>query len=157
VVNIYPMKQFYFYITCLFFCSAAQATDSLPFPAAKNANEGGIQFQFNTTAPSDQRKDSVLIIFDRYNHTGAGIIYKVYSADKDHCITIPSVPAGKYYVTIQCLGLHRDRLEKLVRIKSKKKEKITIDLKDSEEFSKEKVVIPVYHPNFANLAVLKTK
>ena len=151
------MKQFYFYLTCLLFCSSAQATDSLPFPAGKNVNEGGIQFQFNTTAPCDQHKDSVLIIFDRYNRTGAGIICQVYAADKDHCITIPSVPAGKYYVTIQCLGLHRDRLEKLVRIKSKKKEKIRIDLKDSEEFSKEKVVIPAYHPNFANLAVLKTK
>jgi len=151
------MKQLYFYLTCLLFCATAQAHGFQPAPAAGPTHDGGIEFQFNTATSFGQHPDSVLIIFDRYNHTGAGIIYQVYSADKDHCIKIPSIPAGKYYVTIQCLGMHRDRLEKLVRIKSKKKEKIRINLEDAEAFSKDKVVIPAYHPNFANLAVLKTK
>jgi hypothetical protein len=151
------MKQFYLYLTCLLFCASAQSADSLPRPAAHNIREGGIQFRFNSIAPCQQHQDSVLIIFDRYNHTGAGIIFQVYSADKDHCIDIPSIPAGKYYVTIQCLGRHRDRLEKLVRIKPKKKEKVRINLEETEEFSKDKVIIPAYHPNFANMAVLRTK
>ena len=151
------MKQFYLYLACLLFCANAQSADSLPLPGSRNIREGGIQFQFNSISPCQQHEDSVLIIFDRYNRTGAGIIFQVYSADKDHCIDIPSIPAGKYYVTIQCLGRHRDRLEKLVRIKAKKKEKVRINLADAEAFSKDKVVIPAFHPNFAKMAVMQTK
>jgi hypothetical protein len=151
------MKQFYLYLICLLFCASAQSADSLPLPGFRNIREGGIQFQFNSIAPCQLHQDSVLIIFDRFNHTGAGIIFQVYNADKNHCIDIPSIPAGKYYVTIQCLGRHRDRLEKLVRIKSKKKEKVRINLEETEEFSKDKVVIPAFRPNFANMATMKQK
>ena len=163
--NIYPMKQFTLYLVCLLFAASSQAADR-PEPQPKPtsaqatkvaANQGQIQFQFNNVTASKEHKDSVLIIFDRTNHTGAGVIYQVYAADEAHCITIPAVPAGKYYVTIQCLGLHHDRMEKTVTIRSQKSEKVRINLEASEEFSKDKVVIPVYHPDFANLTVLKTK
>ena len=170
------MKQFYFFLICLLSAGATQAADYQILPGdgagtregtvatatrekavTSVVKAGTVQFQFNNVAPSKMHKDSVLIIFDRYNHTGAGIIYQVYTADDDHCITIPEVPAGKYYVTIQCLGMHHDRVEKLVSIKSKKNEKVRINLEDSEAFSKDKVVIPAYRPDFANLAVLKSK
>ena len=159
------MKQIYFYLVCLLFAASSQAADRpepQPKPASTQAakvaaNQGRIQFQFNNVTPNKEHKDSVLIIFDRANHTGAGIIFQVYSADEANCITIPDVPAGKYFVTIQCLGLHHDRMEKTVTIRSQKSEKVRINLEDSEEFSKDKVVIPAYRPDFANLAVLKTK
>ena len=172
------MKQIYLYLACLLLFVAAHAEKGLrPEPGrnaaetsatAKNAaaalkqslaaKQGTVQFHFNdVTAVANEHKDSVLIIFDRYNRTGAGVIYKVFAADKDHCITISDVPAGKYYVTIQCLGMHRDRVEKLVRIKAKKKEKVHINLDEVEAFSKDKVVIPAYRPNFTEMAVLKTR
>jgi hypothetical protein len=171
------MKQIYLCLACLLFMAATHAEQG-PWPEpGKNAAEtsattknaagalkqsiaakrGTVQFRFNEVAIADEHKDSVLIIFDRYNHTGAGVIYKVFSADKDHCITIPAVPAGKYYVTIQCLGLHRDRVEKLIRIKAKKNEKIRINLEEVEVFAKDKVVIPAYRPSFDDMAVLKSR
>jgi hypothetical protein len=51
------------------------------------------------------------------------------------------------------MGLHHDRVEKLVTIKSQKNEKVRIQLTASEEFSKDKVVIPTYRPDFSDLDI----
>src|ERR1700727_2238796 len=88
-----------------------QATPE-PVPTASDAaaankamvKNGAVRFQFTDFVLS-RRKDSVLVIFDRCDHTGAGIVFKVFKADLDNGITVPEVPAGKYFVTVQCLGL----------------------------------------------------
>jgi hypothetical protein len=159
------MKQLTSYLACLLFSVAVHAAvGPVPAPAAattaraaKVVNQGAVRFQFNQIASSIEHKDSVLIIFDRFDHTGAGIILQVFAADSSNGITIPEVPAGKYYVTIQCLGMHHDRLEKLVTIKAKKNEKVRIELEAAEAFSKDGVVIPAYRPKFADLSILKSK
>lgn len=156
------MKQLFFTL-CLFCELAAQAT---PDPVstvtkaateAKVRNAGAIRFHFNGICAGLAHKDSVLIIFDRYDRTGAGVIYKVFAQNNDNSITISDVPAGKYYVTIQFLGMHRDRMEKLVRIKANKNGKMNLELEATEAFSRNNVVIPAYHPNFSDLAILKSK
>lgn len=149
------MKQIYLYITCLFFALSAHAEKS---PKAKKmVTVGSVQFKMNNPASITAHQDSALIIFDRCDHTGAGVVYQVFYVDQDHNITIPAVPAGKYYVTLQYLGLHRDRLETVVTIKAQKNKTVKISLEDSEEFSKDKVVIPAYTPNFTDLAIVKMK
>ena len=153
------MKQIYLYLACLL-CTVAVHAEKTPRVKAKKIAAvavGTVQFKLNNSAPDSLHKDSALIIFDRCDHTGAGVIYQVFYGDKDHNITIPVVPAGKYFVTIQCLGVHHDRLEKTVHIKSNKNEKVKIALQDSEEYSKDKVIIPAYTPDFSDLAVLKMK
>lgn len=151
------MKQIYLYLVCLL-CTLAAYADKSPKANTKTiAAVGSVQFKLSNVAPDILHQDSVLIIFDRCDHTGAGVIYQVFYGDKDHNIEIPAVPAGKYYVTIQCLGIHHDRLEKVVNIKSQKSEKVKISLQDAEEFSKDKVVIPAYAPKFSDLTVLKMK
>jgi hypothetical protein len=151
------MKQIYLYLACLLFTIAAHAERHPSGVAPGNTTaKGGVKFMFNNFSSGGMHKDSVLIIFDRYNHTGAGVIYQVFTADTNRCITIQDVPAGKYYVTIKGLGLHRDQMEMIVRIKSSKKGKVKINLEDSEEFSKDNVVIPVFHPSFDDMAVLRT-
>jgi hypothetical protein len=157
------MKQFVLYLLTLVVCAAAAANPG-PVPAATAtataskalANAGAIRFQFNKIAASIEHKDSVLIIFDRYDRTGAGVVYQIFAADSAQGITIPEIPAGKYYVTIQGLGLHRDRMEKLITVKAKKHAKVRIELGDLEEFSKENVVIPAYRPSFNDMVVLKS-
>jgi hypothetical protein len=151
------MKQISLLIILSIFVVAAQAKEEPRAGTTNILNQGSVHFKFNHLAPANEHKDSVLIIFDCYNHTGAGVIYKVFSADQDQSIYIDGVPAGKYYVTIKGLGVHRDRLEKIVNIRSRKNEKVKINLQDSEEFSKEKVVIPAYHPNPSNLGVARKK
>jgi hypothetical protein len=126
--------------------------------AAKVSMNGSVKMKFTNIAQADSttQKDSVLIIFDRCDRTGAGIVYHVFYADNDQNITIPEVPAGKYFVTIQCLGLHHERMEKVVTVKSQKDEQVKIALNSIEEFSKDKVVIPT-QPNPQDFASYKSK
>lgn len=157
------MKQFTLYLVSLLFYAAAYADPGpVPAPAGSAAagskalvKAGAVRFQFNNLIAGIGQQDSVLIIFDRYDHTGAGVVYQMFAPDAEHGITLPAVPAGKYYVTIECKGLHRDRMETLVTIKSKKSEKVRIKLSYSEVFSKDNVVIPAYHPAFSDMAILK--
>lgn len=156
------MKQFTLYLASLLFCAAVYAgRGPVPTPAGASAaeskalaNAGAVRFQFNNITVTS---DSVLIIFDRYDHTGAGVVYQMFATDAEHGVTLPAVPAGKYYVTIECKGLHRDHMETLVTVKSRKSEKVRIKLEDSEVFSKDNVKIPVYRPAFADMTILKTK
>ena len=153
------MKQVTLYLISLLISTAAIA-DPGPSPASAGAktartvlNAGSVRFQFNAPAIDE---DSVLVIFDRFDHTGAGVVYQMFAADANHGITISDVPAGKYYVTVQCRGLHRDRMEMLVTVKSQKNGKVHIKLDDAEAFSKDNVKIPAYNPSFSDLAILKT-
>jgi hypothetical protein len=156
------MKQITFFIACLF--SLAVQAEKGPKAAGSKmmSSKGSLQVKFHKAVIADKAqdsvelsKDSVLVIFDRFDHTGAGVIYQVYHYNADHSITVSGVPEGKYYVTIQCLGIHRDRLETIVKIKSQKSEIMKINQDNSEEFSKDKVVIPAYHPDHMNLGIVK--
>lgn len=153
------MKQIYLYIVCLLLTVAAHAGKGPKASAGKIAAvQGSVRFKFNNfLLEGVTPKDSVLIIFDRCDHTGAGVIYQVFYADKDHNVTIPAIASGKYFVTVQCLGMHRDRMETIVRIKSRKSEQVKISLAACEEFSKDKVVIPAYQPNMTDLAAFRSR
>jgi hypothetical protein len=119
------------------------------------ANTGAIRFQFKNLISGMKQRDSILIIFDRYDHTGAGVVHQVFSADSDESIMVSAVAPGKYYVTVQCVGLHRDRLEKIVTIRSQRSETVRIKLTPSEAFFKENVIIPAFHPDLSDLAVTR--
>ena len=155
------MKQIFLTLLTLLLVGAAHANPD-PEPATKsnaataakvNLNAGAVRFQFSNAHASD----SVLIIFDKYNRTGAGVVYQVFATDSTEGITIPAIPAGKYYVTIQCKGVNRDRIEKLVTIKARKHEKVRVELAAAEVFSRDGVVIPAFKPSFADLAILRSK
>lgn len=157
------MKQFILYLLTLAVCVAAEANPGPdPVPARANAaatkvlaNVGAIRFQFDKIVTTQDHTDSVLVIFDRFDHTGAGVIYQLYAADAQQGIDISAVPAGKYYVTIKFLGVHRDEIDKVITVKSKKNEKVRIDLADTQVFSKDHVVIPAFRPDFSDLATTR--
>ena len=158
------MKQIISFVAITIIAIAGYANDGkVPASAATNSaasakvmNAGAVRFQFSNISAQDHT-DSVLVIFDRFDHTGAGVIYQVYAADQQNGIDISAVPAGKYYVTIQCLGLRHDRLEKTVTIKKQKNEKVSIALSASELFTKDNVVIPVIHTKLTDLSILSNK
>jgi len=155
------MKHLIFNLLTLLLVGVAYANPD-PAPATKSSgaaatkvdlNAGAVRFQLSNIHASD----SVLIIFDRYDRTGAGVVYQVFATDSSDGITIPAVPAGKYYVTIQCKGVSHDLIEKLVTIKARKNEKVRIELQAAEVFSKDGVVIPAFKPSFSDLAILRSK
>lgn len=152
------MKQIYLYLACLLFSMVVHAEKGRSAKADKAvAKAGSVQFKFNNLAPAEAHKDSVLIIFDRCNHTGAGVIYKVFSVNENGNIIIEGVPEGKYFVTIQGLGLHRDRMETVVIVKSQKNREMSIKMEDSEEFSKDNVIIPSSKTDLSSLSVVTMK
>src|SRR4051812_43840959 len=57
--------------------------------------------------------DSVLVIFDRFDRTGAGIVKRIYYPTNNQ-FTISNVPEGKYYISIYCLGFYRDTFNDLM-------------------------------------------
>ena len=154
------MKQIYLYIVSLLLSLAVHAEKG---PRAKTGTkaaavkEGSVQFKFNNLTPGDAHKDSVLIIFDRCDRTGAGVIYKVFTADEKGNIMLEGVPAGKYFVTIKGLGLHRDRTEIVVNVKTDKQQQMNINMEDSEEFTKDSVIIPSSKTDLASLSIVNMK
>ena len=123
----------------------------------KSANAGTARFLFKNLIAGMEERDSILIIFDRYDLTGAGVVHQVFAAGSDNSITVPDIAPGKYYVTVQCIGLHRDRLEKIVTIRSQRSETVRIKLSSSEAYSKNNVVIPAFHPDPSDFAVVRFK
>lgn len=154
-----PMKQIYLYLACLLLSLAVHAEKGPRAKAAAKAvaREGSVQLKFNNLTPAEEHKDSVLVIFDRYNRTGAGVIYKVFTADDNGNITIEGVPAGKYFVTIRGLGLHRDRTETVVTVKAQKNHEVSVSLEDAEEFTKGTVIIPSSKTDLTSLSVVNMK
>ena len=156
--NIDPLIRLYFHIALLLISLAAVAEKGHNSDSNKMmANKGSVQVKFHNSLMDATDKDSVLIIFDRWNHSGAGVVYQVFYEDKDHSITIPAIPKGSYDVTIQCLGLHHDRFQTHIRIKARKNQTIKVNREYTEEFSKDKVVIPAYHPDPMTLGIIEKK
>jgi len=77
--------------------------------------------------------DSVYIFFDRYNHTGAGIIKKVYYP-KNNKVVIPSVPPGKYYIGMFCLGTHMQYFSEVTFVNNRRSNKLKFKMNRSETF-----------------------
>lgn len=125
-----------------------------PDGPAKTKDAGEVHLQLANIDPL-QHADSVLIIFDRFDRSGAGVIYQIFNADQKSGIDIHSVPAGRYFVTIQCLGLHHDRIQKTITVRKNKEERISISLSLAELFCKDRVVIPPYHCELAKLSILR--
>src|SRR5258708_29712914 len=92
--------------------------DSLP-----SKDSGTVTISIQNAADKLSKIDSVFIIFDRYDLRGAGVIKQVFYPDFDNRIKI-SLPKGKYYVIIYCLGKYNkvafDRIVSAKRTKINK-------------------------------------
>ncbi len=127
------------------------------YKADSNLKEGQTEFNFFENRFTISKKDSVLVIYDRCDLSGAGVIKKVYYPGVRQTILINNIPAGKYYVIIQCLGKHHDRYERILRIKPGKTAYVSVKLSDYDEFSKDRVIIPQDHFDLARLSVVTMK
>lgn len=119
------------------------------------SSKGSVKVQFHNHALHYSHEDSVLIIFDRYNRSGAGVLLQVFHADSNHRILIPEIPAGKYFVTIQFLGVHHDQWNKVVWVRPKKCGLLRLRLEKCEEYTK--VIIPEYKPDLSHLSIVRIR
>src|SRR5258708_31766351 len=65
-----------------------------------------VVIRFSRPFLSTRSVDSVLIFFDRYNHTGAGVIKQVYHPHNNE-IVIHKVPEGRYFIGVLCMGMYQ--------------------------------------------------
>jgi hypothetical protein len=97
--------------------------------------------------------DSVYLIFDRYDLTGAGVIKKVfYPVNNELEITVPK---GKYYIDLFCLGNYSKHFDWVIKTKTKKKNKLQLNLDASSFFTPGLVSIPPDKIDFSNLNVTR--
>jgi hypothetical protein len=105
--------------------------------------------------PTSPRVDSVLVIFDRYDHTGAGVVKNIYYP-KDNQFTIPKVPEGRYYISIYCMGLYNDVFNDLMFINKRHSNNLRFKLSASDEFIPG-TFLPDMEIDFTNLAITNIK
>ena len=95
----------------------------------------------NNNSNHNKPVDSVYIILDRYDRTGAGIVKQVFYPINNKISF--SIPKGKYYVDIFCLGLHdKEHFGKIINAKSNKGSKLA--LLGWHSFLRKKLTLPTY-------------
>ena len=99
--------------------------------------------------------DSVFIFFDRFNHTGAGIIKKVYYPQNNK-VVVMDVPPGKYYIGIFCMGTHLQYFSEVTFVNKRRSNQLQFRLDRSETFIPGSY-IPLADFDFSKLAITSPK
>ena len=66
---------------------------------------------------SNNTVDSVLVILDKFDRSGAGIVTKVFYPDASNHFIIEDLPAGKYYAEIYVMGLYKKHFSSVIKAK----------------------------------------
>lgn len=99
--------------------------------------------------------DSVLVIFDRFDRTGAGTVKRIYHLTNNQ-FTISKVPEGKYYISIFCLGFYRDVFNDQLFISKRHSNSLRFRLKSNDEYIPG-TFLPDMTIDFTNLAITNIK
>lgn len=109
-----------------------------------------------TNAGKTPFMDSVLVIFDRYDHSGAGIIKKVFYPVKNEII-IMKVPPARYYIEVLCLGSYHEKFNELTFVNNRRSNVLTYRISKTSTFTPGLAIIPVERIDFSKLQILKSK
>jgi len=86
-------------------------------------------FRLDNTVNKNNTVDSVLVILDKFDHSGAGFVKKVFYPGADNQVVIEDLPAGKYYAEIYVLGIYKKHFSTIIYTdKSAKKNKVNLQL-----------------------------
>ena len=126
------------------------------FPARNKAlnDSTTIIIKLDNTSHHNLYIDSVYLVFDRYDRRGAGVIKQIFYP-VDNAIKV-TVPKGKYYVNIICLGTYNNEcFERIVTARSDKEKKLFLKLQESDLFTPGLAFIPEEKIDFSNLSVTR--
>ena len=122
--------------------------DSLP-----SKDSGTITILLQNASDKLSKIDSVFIILDRYDLRGAGVVKQVFHPDPENHITI-SLPKGKYYLNIYCLGIYNKiAFSRVVAAKPKKNHKVFLRLQQASLFQSGLAHLPEDHFDPSHLAI----
>ncbi len=132
------------------------------FPAGaqhkKRADSVRVVIELNNELNKKAPIDSVIVIFDRYNLTGAGTIKNVYYPVNNK-VVIEKVPEGKFYITVICLGIYKDSFTEISYVYEKRRNKNSFNfrLKNAEAYDPADVSIPSEKIDPLNLLILRKR
>jgi len=128
---------------------------SLTMPAQKRSRDSvSITIHLNNRANAQAQVDSVYLIFDRWDLTGAGLVKKVYYPEKN-TIKLEKLPKGRYYIEIFCLGNYPGHFNREVMIHPRASSRFGFKLKRQEFYLVGTAYIPTQKVDFSNLSVNK--
>ena len=137
--------------------SASFATNHAPVPKAKNNTATAVvaakstgssyAFKINNSINNNNQVDSVLVILDKYDHTGAGIVRKVFYPNAENKVIIDELPSGKYYADFYVLGIYKKHFSTVINTeKITKKNKLVLSLDYTDVYVPGNVNIPAENP-----------
>jgi len=94
------------------------------------------------------------MIFDKYDRSGAGIVMQVfYPVDNTIKVTVPK---GKYYVNIICIGTYvSESFDKIITATSDKEKKFLLNLQEADLFTPGLAFIPEQKVDLTNLTIMR--
>jgi hypothetical protein len=117
-------------------------------------DSAAIIITFNNNSNEDKPVDSVLVIFDKWDLSGAGIVKQVFYPVNNRIALV--IPKGKYYVDVYCLtGRLKEHFGTVIKARLNKKNILFFKLKASELFMPGRVKFPEEKIDFANLSVTR--
>ena len=126
-------------------------------PAQKRHKDSvSLTIHLNNKANDQAQVDSVYLIFDRYDLSGAGLVKKVF-LPVDNTIRIEKLPKGKYYVEVYCLGNYPGHFNKLIMAHPKARSRHSFRLRKQEFYPVGMAYIPPQKVDFSHLSVTKSK
>ncbi len=123
---------------------------SAPQPELRDS--ATIIIQLDNFSNKNELIDSVYLIIDRYDRTGAGIVKRVCHPVNNALVV--TVPKGKYFINVFCLGLYKDKhFDVILNAKSRRKNQLLLKLDPSSFFIPGMVSLPEEKVDFGNLSI----
>ena len=124
-------------------------------PAQKRSKDSvSLTIHLNNRANGHAQVDSVYLIFDRWDLTGAGLVKKIYRPEKN-IIKLEKVPKGRYYVEVFVLGTYPGHFNREIMAHPKASSKISFKLKRQEYYIVGTAYIPPQKVDFSKLSINK--
>ncbi len=121
--------------------------------SSSSTDSGTVTISLQNASDKLSKIDSVFIIIDRYDLRGAGVVKQIFYPDMDNRIKL-SLPKGKYYMNIYCLGIYNKvAFDRIVSAKPKKNHKVLLRLQQSALFQLGLAHLPDEHFDPSHLAI----
>jgi len=115
-----------------------------------------LTIHLNNSANDKAQVDSVFLIFDKCDLSGAGLVKKVYRPE-NNVIVVDKLPKGKYYLEVFCLGSYRGHFEKTLMVHPKASDDISFKLEKQDYFETGTAYIPPEKLDFSKLPITRRK
>jgi hypothetical protein len=128
---------------------------SFSVPAQKRSRDSvSLTIHLNNRANSQAQVDSVYLVFDRWDLTGAGLVKKIYYPEKN-TIKLEKLPKGRYYIEVICLGNYPGHFNKEIMAHPRASSRFSFKLKRQEYYLAGTAYIPSQRIDFSNLSVTR--